>query len=156
MVPRVHGWPGKCLFYLYPILPCALPPLPKSAMLANCKYCTGKYYPETELYCGSAGNETQARNQTRNRTFIRESHIHRIGRTLHSSQGLREDGMVEQLLQRCIGTLLEDLVAHRCGNQQWEGIRLGGNHLCRWEGRGCILACNCNHIHILRIHNCLH
>ncbi len=46
------------------------PPLLKLAMLANDEYCAGKYYAETDLYCGSAGNRTPDGNQTREHTFV--------------------------------------------------------------------------------------
>ncbi len=59
-IPRVHGWPGECLFWLYPNLPHTLPPSPKLATLAN-REMTGKYYADACSYCGSAGNETQSR-----------------------------------------------------------------------------------------------
>ncbi len=60
-VLRVHGWPDERLFLALSDLPRTPPPLPKSATLANCKYCAEKYYAEACLYCGSAGNETQSR-----------------------------------------------------------------------------------------------
>ncbi len=60
-VPRVHGWPGECLFLALSNLPRTHTPSPKSATLTSCKYCAGKYYTKTCLYRGSAGNETQGR-----------------------------------------------------------------------------------------------
>ncbi len=58
VVPRVHGWPGDCLFLALSNIPLTSPPSPKSATRA--KYCAGKYYAESCLYHGSAGNETQS------------------------------------------------------------------------------------------------
>ncbi len=60
-VPRVHGWPGKRLFLALYDLPHTHTPSPKSATLANHKYCAWKYYAKSCLYRGSAGNETQSR-----------------------------------------------------------------------------------------------